>query len=422
MRILDTLYKVFSFSLVSIAVKFVVSFLLTKLFALLLGPSGIAILGNLRSTMQILVSSSTLGMQQGIIRFASEFKEQQEAFQKLLGTSHIIYGLTSLLVGVILFFFSSHFAIVILQNETYTWLFRALAFVVPLQGFHTLYFSILQGLGNYKRVVWVELIMNVCNLTIVGFLTFRFGLSGALLATVCVPVFYFFSSASFLKANVPSLKIVWSKWIAKNLFLYSLMTLFSGIAFPLLLILIRNHLSNNLGIDAVGYWEAMNQFSYFYFILLNSIMLMYVLPKITAQTSNGFYRLQVLEYLKKLMPLFALFLVSLFFMRKHAILVLFSSEFAPVESLFGWQLLGDFFRALTLVLSVYFHARRMATPYILIDMLLFLSLYMFTVFFVDVYGLVGAVKAHFISYFIYFITTVFWLRKILFNNNVTSNA
>lgn len=416
MQILDTLYKVFSFSLLSIAVKFIVSFLLTKLFAIFLGPSGIAILGNLRSAMQIIVSSSTLGMQRGIIRFTSEFKEQQEAFHKLLGTSHIIYGLTSILIGVVLFFFSSHFATIILQNETYAWLFKALAFVVPLQGFHTLYFSVLQGLGNYRRVTWVELIMNVCNLTIVGFLTFRFGLSGALLATVCVPVFYFFSSASFLKVNVLSFKMMWSKWIAKNLLLYSLMTLFSGVAFPLLFILIRNHLSNNLGKDAVGYWEAMNQFSYFYFILLNSIMLMYVLPKITAHTSNSFYRSQVAEYFKKLMPLFAFFLFALFFLRKYAILVLFSPEFSSVESLFGWQLLGDFFRALTLILSLYFHARRMTIPYVLIDLLLFLSLYFFTLLFVDVYGLVGAVKAHFLSYFIYFVVTFFWLRKILFKS------
>lgn len=416
MQILDTLYKVFSFSLLSIAVKFIVSFLLTKLFAIFLGPSGIAILGNLRSAMQIIVSSSTLGMQRGIIRFTSEFKEQQEAFHKLLGTSHIIYVLTSILIGVVLFFFSSHFATIILQNETYAWLFKALAFVVPLQGFHTLYFSVLQGLGNYRRVTWVELIMNVCNLTIVGFLTFRFGLSGALLATVCVPVFYFFSSASFLKVNVLSFKMMWSKWIAKNLLLYSLMTLFSGVAFPLLFILIRNHLSNNLGKDAVGYWEAMNQFSYFYFILLNSIMLMYVLPKITAHTSNSFYRSQVAEYFKKLMPLFAFFLFALFFLRKYAILVLFSPEFSSVESLFGWQLLGDFFRALTLILSLYFHARRMTIPYVLIDLLLFLSLYFFTLLFVDVYGLVGAVKAHFLSYFIYFVVTFFWLRKILFKS------
>lgn len=396
--------------------------MLTKLFALFLGPSGIAVLGNMKSVMQILISSSSFGMQQGIIRFTSEFKEQRVAFQKLLGTAHIAYGLIALFIAVVLFSFSDYFAAVILQDNKYAWLFQILAIIVPFQGFHMLYFSILQGLDNYKKVVWVELIMIFCNLIFVSLSTFKFGLTGALFAVACIPVFYFFISISFLKSDIPNFKIAWSRSTAKNLFLYALMTLFSGIAFPLLFILIRNHISSVLGMNEVGYWEAVNQFSFFYFILLNSIMLMYVLPKITAQTDDVFYRSQVIEYFKKIMPLFAVFLVALFLLRKYAILILLSPEFTSIETLFAWQLLGDFFRALTLILSIYFHARRMAVPYIIIDALLFVLLLTLTTVFVESYGLLGAVKAHFISYFIYFAVTVFWLRKILFNANDAVNT
>jgi PST family polysaccharide transporter len=416
------LYKVFSFSLVSITIKFFVGFVLTKLFAILLGPSGIAVLGNMKSVMQILMSSASFGMQRGIIRFTSEFREQRHAFQKLLGTLHIIYGSIALVIAVVLFFLSDYLANVILQDDKYAWLFQILAIIVPFQGFHVLYFSILQGLDNYKKVVWVELVMIFCNLIFVGVSTFKFGLTGALFSVACMPVFYFFISVVFLKSDIPNFKIAWSSSTAKNLFLYALMTLFSGIAFPLLFILIRNHISSVLGIDEVGYWEAVNQFSFFYFILLNSVMLMYVLPKITAQTDNVFYRSQVVEYVKKIMPLFAVFLIVLFLLRKYAILVLLSPEFTSIETLFGWQLLGDFFRAMTLIFSIYFHARRLAIPYITIDALLIVLLFTLTTVFVDSYGLIGAVKAHFISYFIYFIVTVFWLRKTLFNTNDAVNA
>jgi PST family polysaccharide transporter len=416
------LYKVFSFSLVSITIKFLVGFVLTKLFAILLGPSGIAVLGNMKSVMQILISSASFGMQRGIIRFTSEFREQRHAFQKLLGTLHIIYGSIALVIAVVLFFLSDYLANVILQDDKYAWLFQILAIIVPFQGFHVLYFSILQGLDNYKKVVWVELVMIFCNLIFVGVSTFKFGLTGALFSVACMPVFYFFISVVFLKYDIPNFKIAWSSSTAKNLFLYALMTLFSGIAFPLLFILIRNHISSVLGIDEVGYWEAVNQFSFFYFILLNSVMLMYVLPKITAQTDNVFYRSQVVEYVKKIMPLFAVFLIVLFLLRKYAILVLLSPEFTSIETLFGWQLLGDFFRAMTLIFSIYFHARRLAIPYITIDALLIVLLFTLTTVFVDSYGLIGAVKAHFISYFIYFIVTVFWLRKTLFNTNDAVNA
>ena len=416
------MYKVFSFSLVSITIKFFVGFVLTKLFAILLGPSGIAVLGNMKSVMQILMSSASFGMQRGIIRFTSEFREQRHAFQKLLGTLHIIYGSIALVIAVVLFFLSDYLANVILQDDKYAWLFQILAIIVPFQGFHVLYFSILQGLDNYKKVVWVELVMIFCNLIFVGVSTFKFGLTGALFSVACMPVFYFFISVVFLKSDIPNFKIAWSSSTAKNLFLYALMTLFSGIAFPLLFILIRNHISSVLGIDEVGYWEAVNQFSFFYFILLNSVMLMYVLPKITAQTDNVFYRSQVVEYVKKIMPLFAVFLIVLFLLRKYAILVLLSPEFTSIETLFGWQLLGDFFRAMTLIFSIYFHARRLAIPYITIDALLIVLLFTLTTVFVDSYGLIGAVKAHFISYFIYFIVTVFWLRKTLFNTNDAVNA
>jgi PST family polysaccharide transporter len=395
---------------------------LTKLFAILLGPSGIAVLGNMKSVMQILMSSASFGMQRGIIRFTSEFREQRHAFQKLLGTLHIIYGSIALVIAVVLFFLSDYLANVILQDDKYAWLFQILAIIVPFQGFHVLYFSILQGLDNYKKVVWVELVMIFCNLIFVGVSTFKFGLTGALFSVACMPVFYFFISVVFLKSDIPNFKIAWSSSTAKNLFLYALMTLFSGIAFPLLFILIRNHISSVLGMDEVGYWEAINQFSFFYFILLNSVMLMYVLPKITAQTDNMFYRSQVVEYLKKIMPLFALFLITLFLLRKYAILALLSPEFSSIEILFGWQLLGDFFRALTLIFSIYFHARRMAIPYIIIDALLFVLMLTLTTVFVDSYGLLGAVKAHFISYFIYFIVTVFWLRKTLFSANDAINV
>lgn len=396
--------------------------MLTKLFAILLGPSGIAVLGNMKSVMQILISSASFGMQRGIIRFTSEFREQRHAFQKLLGTLHIIYGSIALVIAVVLFFLSDYLANVILQDDKYAWLFQILAIIVPFQGFHVLYFSILQGLDNYKKVVWVELVMIFCNLIFVGVSTFKFGLTGALFSVACMPVFYFFISVVFLKSDIPNFKIAWSSSTAKNLFLYALMTLFSGIAFPLLFILIRNHISSVLGIDEVGYWEAVNQFSFFYFILLNSVMLMYVLPKITAQTDNVFYRSQVVEYVKKIMPLFAVFLIVLFLLRKYAILVLLSPEFTSIETLFGWQLLGDFFRAMTLIFSIYFHARRLAIPYITIDALLIVLLFTLTTVFVDSYGLIGAVKAHFISYFIYFIVTVFWLRKTLFNTNDAVNA
>ena len=192
------------------------------------------------------------------------------------------------------------------------------------------------------------------------------------------------------------------------------MSLFSSIAIPLVYIMIRNRISRTLGTDEAGYWEAVNQFSFFYFMILQSLILMYVLPNITANKDVRFYRQQVKDYFKKLIPIFFVFLVGLYLLRDIAIWLMLSDDFLPVRDLMGWQFMGDFFRAATLILVAFLHARRMITYYILIDLVLSVSLVLLSYNLLAHTGLVGAVQAHFISYALYFFTTLFLLRKVLF--------
>ena len=93
---------------------------------------------------------------------------------------------------------------------------------------------------------------------------------------------------------------------------------------------------------------------------------------------------------------------------------MFDDSFRPVSELMFWQLLGDVFRAASLVMVAYIHAHRLIAHYITIDLVLSVSLILFSFFFIEQFGLIGAVKAHFISYLIYFVAIVFLLRKTLF--------
>jgi PST family polysaccharide transporter len=181
--------------------------------------------------------------------------------------------------------------------------------------------------------------------------------------------------------------------------------------------MIRNRIALTLGPDQAGYWEAVNQFSFFYFMILQSLILMYVLPNITANKDLSFYRQQVGDYFKKLLPVFFLFLVGLYLLRDVAIWLMLSDDFFPVRDLMGWQLMGDFFRASTLVLIAFFHARRKITSYIMIDLILSLSLLFLSYNFLERFGLIGVVQAHFVSYVLYFFTALFLLRKVLFYSN-----
>ena len=408
------MYRVLSFSAVALAVKFLVGFVLTKLFALFLGPSGLALLGNLKNFTQLLHSYGTLGMQSGIIRFASEWKSQPKKIANLVGTLNIIFTISALIGGSFIFFFSSALSLTIFQNTSFDYIFKIIAVILPLQGFHLMYYSILQGLGNYKRVVWQAVLMDLIKVSLTSILVLKYDLVGALIAMVVVPVFYFLLSVWNTAITLKIFRYNWSKAVAKNLALYAMMSLFSSIAIPIVYIVIRNKITTDLGVDNAGYWEAANQFSFFYFMVLNSIIMMYVLPKISENQKVSFFRKQASEYFLKLIPVFVVGLVLLFLFRDIAIWILFDDSFRPVSELMLWQLLGDVFRAASLVLVAYIHAHRLITHYITIDLVLSFSLILFSFFFIEQFGLIGAVRAHFVSYLIYFVAIVFLLRKTLF--------
>ena len=118
------MYNVLSFSALSVAVKLLVGFLLTKLFAYFLGPSGLATLGNLKNVTQLLSSYGSMGMQSGIIRFSSEFKLHKHKITELLGTLNIIFTISSLVGGFFVYFFSDELAQTIFQDRSLNFIFK----------------------------------------------------------------------------------------------------------------------------------------------------------------------------------------------------------------------------------------------------------------------------------------------------------
>ncbi|WP_247653562.1 hypothetical protein [Flavobacterium sp. CS20] len=192
------------------------------------------------------------------------------------------------------------------------------------------------------------------------------------------------------------------------------MTLISAISFPLVFIGIRQYLSTHLSIDAAGYWEANFRLSTFYLVFMQSLLNLYVLPKLVEAKTDKAFQSTVLEFYKQIIPLFAIGLFVVFLLKKYIVLLVFSDEFLPVTSLLGWQIVADFFRILSLVMIYQFHAKKMLWHYIVTDLLLALGLYFSAIYFVDIYDLQGVVIGHALTYILYFVLILFLFRKPLF--------
>ena len=107
-------------------------------------------------------------------------------------------------------------------------------------------------------------------------------------------------------------------------------------------------------------------------------------------------------------------LLVIYLLRPFIVQLFLTDEFQPVEDLFLWQLLGDFVKVLALVIAYQFIAKKMFWHFIITETFLLFMIYFTSVYFVDIYGVIGANIAHFVSYLLYYIIILMIFGTSLF--------
>lgn len=410
------LLQVTTFNSLSIGVKLITSLVVSKLTAVLLGTQGVALIGNLRNALSVFHNFSTGGLDKAVVKYTGESHEDDLAFTTFVSTLLWVFVVLSVLIFVFVFGFSEIIAVKIFDDASFAYIFKWTAILLPLYGLNAFMLAILKGLNQFKKVIRIHLATHILNLLVFTFCIYVFDLRGALMAVVIVP-----SASLILTLMLAHKKInlnafdwrVFSSKQLKNFGQFAFMTLISAVSFPLVYLGIRQYLSDEISIDAAGYWEANFRLSTFYLIFMQSLLNLYILPKLVENKSQKGFQNVVLGFYKQIVPLFALGLFLVFLLKKYLVLLVFSDEFLPVTSLLGWQIIADFFRILALVMVYQFHAKKMLWHFIITDLLLAVGLYFSAIYFVQIYDLQGVVIGHALTYLVYFILIFLLFRKPL---------
>jgi len=84
-----------------------------------------------------------------------------------------------------------------------------------------------------------------------------------------------------------------------------------------------------------------------------------------------------------------------------------------MNTLFIWQLSGDFFRVASLVIAYQFIAKNKFWAFIITQIISLSVIYFSSTLLVSEYGFVGASMGHLVSYIIYFLMLLVIFRKSL---------
>lgn len=412
------LFKLSSLNSISVLVRVAGGLLSSKMVALYIGPSGMAVTGNLRNFLGLIDSISLLGMQNGIIKYTAESENDKARLQTILTTISLAILAWVFVLMAILFIFSAplnHW--IFAEGQQYIWIFKLLAVLLPLYSGNLVFMAVLNGLGLYKQIINLNIIGNIVGVLLSALLIWMFKLSGALFALATYPAMLFIFSFYYMRRRYRLSSFFkranFDVNFLKSLFSYSIMSLVTVVLGSLISIAIRNQLIENFSPMEAGYWEGVNRISSFYLMFASTLLTVYFLPKLSVAKTNSDTKAVFWSYYKAILPVFTVGLLAVYFLKSFIITVLLSNDFLPMTILFKWQLLGDFFKIASIILGYEFFAKKMTKAFIVTETVSFCILYVLSYFLINIYGSTGAVMAYAYTYAIYFVMLVIYFRKKL---------
>ena len=113
------------------------------------------------------------------------------------------------------------------------------------------------------------------------------------------------------------------------------------------------------------------------------------------------------------MPMLLIGFSLVYFLRHFIISMLFTPDFYPMENLFLWQLLGDFFKICSWLLAFLMIAKSMMKTFIFTEIIFAGTFVGMSLLLIQSNGIIGITQAYVGNYILYLITMFFIFRKML---------
>jgi len=401
------LFKVANLNTATIITKIVAGILTSKAIAIFIGVEGMALIGNLRNFLGAIHSFSILGVYNGLVKSISEVKNDVLKLSQTLSTAYYLGFFSTLLIAFLSYYnaesindflFATHY--------NYAYIIKIMALALPFYALNMFSFAIMNGFSKYKILLIINIIGQILGLSITLILIYQYNIDGAMIAAVIAPsLIFLITFIGFVnqRSLVSSVRISnVTLGVLKKFAPFATMALVTAIAIPMVSIVIRNYIIDEVGIKEAGHWEAMQRISDYYLMFINSLMTLYFLPRFSEIESKKEFRMEVFNFYKTAMPIFGMGLVIIYLLRSFLVPLMFSEAFKPTEDLFLWQLLGDFVKVLSIVIAYQFIAKKMFTHFIIIEVFLVIIMYLSSVYLIDIFGVKGAVMGHFVSYLMHY--------------------
>tara|TARA_R110002051_G_scaffold64139_2_gene116765 strand:+ start:11081 stop:12526 length:1446 start_codon:yes stop_codon:yes gene_type:complete len=399
----------------------------SKILAILLGPTGIGILGLIMSTTKLISSLTNFGL--GIsavkeIAVAFELGNEKQLAKTIVIVKRWIWytGLFGAILTIILSPFLSELTF---GNRDYTIAFVWLSITLLLNQLTSGRFVFLQGLRKLKYLAQANVIGAALGLLVSVPIYYYMGVEGIVPAMIFTAILGFLVAFYFTKkVNTTPVPVSFNetKTKGKSMLVMGFMLSISGIMVLGVSYVIRIFINNNGGVEDVGLYNAGIAIISTYVGLLFTAMETDYFPRLSAVVHDNDKAVDLINQQAEiailiLAPVLIVFLVFV----DWIITILYSSEFIPIKEMIYWAAIGMFFKVAAWVVAFFFIAKGASKLFFWNELVT--NIYTLILNLVGYYywGLGGLGISYLISYFVYLIQ-IYTITRSKYNFSFTPSV
>lgn len=413
--------RVFSLTSISTLVRMCTGLISVKVVASIIGPAGVALVGQLNNFASIVMSFASGGINSGITKYVAEFKEDDSKVAQYLSTALRITGICTLLCSLLLITLHHYISELIMLTPDYGYVFVIFGLTVFMYALNNLLISVVNGYKEFRRYVRISIANSILGVAFTVSLVLCWHLEGALISAVS------YQSIMLLITLFMIRKLRWFSWeffkdklsrfISGRYFRYTLMTLTTALTVPVVQMILRGYVMAEISPTEAGWWEGMNRISNMYLMVITSSFGVYYLPRLSELKDPAEIRHEIFKAYKVIVPMLLGGFVIIYFLRFFIIRLLFTPQFLPMQQLFAWQMAGDLFKICSWLLAYIMVAKAMTKLFVGTEIVFSLTYLGLGFLFVNINGIVGLTQGYLANYIVYTIVMILTFQKLLKTHN-----
>lgn len=392
--------------------KILSAVVIAKIVAVLLGPEGLALIGQLNNFVLLSVTLAGTAISQGIVKYVAQYaKEDVTRLNSIIGVGLRLVICSSLILAVLIVLGAYYLSTYILLDSKFYYVFIVLGVTLILSGLNSLFTSVLNGFKEFKKFNLISIVSNLFGLLITVLLIYSYKIEGVLISlalnqTIIFIVTYFYIRKQEWYSIKKYLFLPFNRGFAIDLSKYAVLSLFSTVLVPIVTILIRKIIIREDSLAAAGYYEFVLRVSSVTIMFFSIIISTYYIPRISEISLVEDLKKEVKNTYKIVIPLAAVVLLIIYLSKHFIVSVLATDDFMIITNIYGWQSIADFLRICSQILSFILVAKAFIKIAIIIELFFNTLNLLLCHFYIPIYGFEGAVIVNFFMYLLYLFTFI----------------